>query len=167
MIFFSFVCISDSDIYCLLFFRHRSQSPILRRPIIKNFSSHLVFTIFFFSFFSSGWIINWLIFVCLFLILLFLFSEISHYRMSRQSCRFSAKIKDMFLEAVEAVVFSRVKDHQRLLRIDAVVASPFDDFFFSLKHLKFHDWIFSSWFSVWKNNSILFRQPPRNKKIKF
>ena len=75
--FFSFVCISDSDIYCLLFFRHRSQSPILRRPIIKNFSSHLVFTIFFFSFFSSGWIINWLIFVCLFLILLFLFSEIS------------------------------------------------------------------------------------------
>lgn len=49
--------------------------------------------------------------------------------MSRQSCRFSAKIKDMFLEAVEAVVFSRVKDHQRLLRIDAVVASPFDDFF--------------------------------------
>ena len=53
--------------------------------------------------------------------------------MSRQSCRFSAKIKDTFLEAfleaVEAVVFSRVKDHQRLLRIDAVVASPFDDFF--------------------------------------
>jgi len=71
---------------------------------------------------------NQLINICLF-VFNSSFSEISHYRMSRQSCRFSAKIKDMFLEAVEAVVFSRVKDHQRLLRIDAVVASPFDDFF--------------------------------------
>jgi len=77
---------------------------------------------------------NQLINICLFVFnSSFSSSEISHYRLSRQSCRFSAKIKDTFLEAfleaVEAVVFSRVEDHRRLLRMMLLLQVHLTNFF--------------------------------------
>lgn len=73
--FFSFVCISDSDIYCLLFLG-TAVSLSFKSPIIKNFcSSHLVFTIFFFFFqFRMN---NQLINICLFVFNSSFSSEIS------------------------------------------------------------------------------------------
>jgi len=90
---------------------------------------HNIF-LFFFQFRMNNQLIN----ICLFVFnSSFSSSEISHYRLSRQSCRFSAKIKDTFLEAfleaVEAVVFSRVEDHRRLLRMMLLLQVHLTNFF--------------------------------------
>jgi len=121
--FFSCVCISDSDIYCLLFLGTAVSRRFFFTPCFHN-----IF-LFFFQFRMNNQLIN----ICLFVFNSSFSSEISHYRLSRQSCRFSAKIKDTFLEAfleaVEAVVFSRVEDHRRLLRMMLLLQVHLTNFF--------------------------------------
>lgn len=95
---FFLVFASVTPIFIVYFFLGTAVSRRFKTSNNQEFFFTPCFHNIFLFVFSSGWIINWLIFVC-FLILLFSFSEISHYRLSCQSCRFSAKIKDTFLEA--------------------------------------------------------------------
>ena len=101
--------------------------------------------LFFFQFRMNNQLIN-ILFV---LNSSFSFSEISHLqdvlpKLSLQCKNKGHVFRGFSLEAVEAVVFSRVKDHRRLLRMMLLLQVHLTNSFFSSKHLKFHDWIFSS-----------------------
>jgi len=117
---FFLVFASVTPIFIVYFFLGTAVSRRFKTSNNQEFfftpSFHNIF-LFFFQFRMNNQLIN----ICLFVFNSSFSSEISHYRLSCQSCRFSAKIKDTFLEAfleaVEAVVISRVKDHQRLLRM--------------------------------------------------
>jgi len=93
-----FLFASVTPIFIVYFFLGTAVSRRFKTSNNQEFfftpSFHNIF-LFFFQFRMNNQLIN----ICLFVFNSSFPSEISHYRLSCQSCRFSAKIKDTFLEA--------------------------------------------------------------------